>query len=437
MSSETVRQITSTAGLGLLFAALGMSVVHGLLSPLGVVVACVPLLAAGVAIAAVARWPVLAAGALAAAIATLIAVTAQGASGAAVALGAVGTVAAGAALSASRRWSWHMVAALAGGAALLLSLTFAGATSPWQVLASVAAQWLLAAVVSVVHAARGRSADAARVAVAGTLAAIAVGSGSVAWCAQALVVAGALIAVHGLALDRAARRATVAGRGLGIAGITLAGLSSTLWIGAPGVALATAALGLLLFASGERLHLRKLVIAGLIVEPLAAIVMAACHPAWSGAAPTGWHVWSGVALALALALGWTWSRCRGRGANAASLPAWVAEASKAAAGLAALASISTELGLIAGAGPALNVLWLAASAALWLPGRRSAGLRGLSLAAAVAAAFKLALFDWVALEGTTRVVLVFVTGATLLVAPLFFAGGPARRARATEAPAER
>lgn len=417
MSADMQRQLVSSTGLVLLFAALGLSIVHSLLAPVGLVVACAPLMFAGVGIAVYRRWQVLAA---AATVGSLFALGVGSVMGTTVhsMIGAVIITAVSGALSIGLRWTWLLMVALGGGGGLLLAVYVGGSLNPWWIISTLGGLWFLASVATSVHATMGQLIHAERLAVTSAAVALVVGATVMGLQGIVMVIIGALIAIQGLLLERLSREPSYISRLIAIAGATVAAFSLHLWLEGPGTAVALGGLAALLWASGHKLGKRSLAIAGLVALTGQAFAMAATHPGWARQATTEWFIWTGVALTGAVAL--HWMRSRSATASQLELPPWTAEALVVAEVLYALSSASTMLATVVGAGPALNLLWLATGAVCWILGRRR-GMVGLQIAAVVAigtAVLKLLAFDWFHFTGPVRVLLVFLTGATLLVAPL-------------------
>lgn len=417
MSEDMTRQLVSSTGLALLFTALGLSIVHSLLAPVGLVVASAPLMFVGVGIAVYRRWQVLAS---AATVGSLFALGVGSVMGTTVhsMIGVIVIAAVSGALSIGLRWSWLMMLALGSGGGLLLAVHNGCSLSPWWIVSALGGLWFLASIASSVHATMGQLVHAERLAVTSAAVALVVGAVVMGLEGIVMVVIGSLIASQGLLMERLARESSFITRLIVIAGVTVAALSAHLWLGGPGTALALCSLAVLLWASGHTLGKRSLAIAGLVALAGQTFVMAATHPGWAHQATSAWIIWAGVGLTGAVAL--HWMRWRSKTTHELELPTWTIESLVAAEVLYVLCSGSTLLAIVASGGPALNLFWLTAGALCWIFGRRRemVGLQVAAVVAVGAAVIKLLAFDWFHFTGPVRVLLVFLTGVTLLVAPL-------------------
>lgn len=417
MSAEMSKQLVSSSGQTLLFAALGLSIVHGILAPIGLIVACAPLLAVGVGIAVYRRWQVLAAASIVGSLLTIGAGSTMGT--AMVSLVSVVIIATlSGALTLAMQWSWLFATALIGGGGLLLAVHTTNELSPYWIISFLGGLWLLSTVVSSVQAASEKLQHAERIALVSAAISIIVGATVVGFQGHLTLLLGALIAAQGALLERLSSKVSPLSRVIIIVGATVAGVSAFLWLGSPGLALALGCLAMLLWSGGHAAGSRWLAIFGLIMLGCQALFMMEGHPGWAGEHPREWCVWSGVVAAIVFGI--RWMRARMSRADQLEFPHWVGPALTAIEAFYALAGASTLLAVVMSARPVLNIFWAAAAVAFWIWGRRkmNVGLQVVAVAAIMAAAIKLFAFDWVHLSGTMRVLLVFVTGATLLVAPL-------------------
>jgi len=417
------RQAVSTAGLGVIFAAVLASFGQGLVSPLGLAAACLPPFLAGLLIAASREWVAMAAVAVTGGLGALLLAGQAGADGTTLLVGLT-LLLIGSSLLHLRR-PWLLPAALAsGGAFLLLGVwQVRGVLSPSALLLAIAVTWIT----SSLNAFARRTTDTARgsalFSLGGSVTALAVAVLAAGFSMHLFGLGAALLLLQGVIHDRLPGEPRPAGQILQAAGLILGVVASYLWLGSAGLAVGLGVLAVALQGLAGRSGRRWLDDAALASTALQVTVMIAVHPALHSGTPFASHLWSLLALATAAQLTWQWWTWRRDSAARSS----VLSTLLALQALYVVAGLSTEVALLVPWLPALTLLWTGAAAALWLLGRASTGPRLVAVLCALAAVLKLLGLDWALLDGATRVALLLLVGTTMLVVPLVAPGAAPRR----------
>jgi hypothetical protein len=236
-----------------------------------------------------------------------------------------------------------------------------------------------------------------------------------------MIAIGGAIAAQGLLLERVTGESTSISRITSITGAAVASVSAHLWFDGQGTVIALAGLAALLVASGHSMGKRSLLIAALVILAVQAMVLGIIHPAWSRPAQVQWFSWAAVAFVGAIAM--HWMRHRLMKPSQLEIPRWTEGSLVLAEVLYAIGAASTALVIFVGGGPWINLLWLVTGAFCWIVAaqRKTTGFHVAAVILLCAAVVKLLAFDWLHFTGTTRVLLVFLTGITLLFGPLWSA----------------
>jgi hypothetical protein len=430
--AEQTPQLLSAAGLAVLFGAVLSAVTSAIVSPAGLLLAGLPLLCAGVAIAWLRLWRAPAFVGLAGSLVLLLAATAVDAPAPLLPVG-LGIVLLGAAICGLRP-GWGVIAAgtVAMGGALASSWLSSGALAGPRLVLVAVGLWLCGAIVAVAERAHARPTSSAVTAIAGGLASFGVALAGLGVSAPLLVVAGLASIGQGLLLSHVARKRTVADNALVGVGIALSSVACALELGVMGLIVGIGLCSALALA-GDHRQARWRLVAAMIGVGCELFLLGTSHPLISAGPPGQWHEWSVLSFVVAAQALWMWWRARG-GSDA--IDELARGALMLVQSLCVLASLSTLVALHIHWIPALDLLWTGAALGLWWGGRRHPPLRVAAAVALSAAALKLVVFDWAQIEGTTRVAMLVLIGGALTAGPLVLdrAPTPAASAAAKQPP---
>jgi hypothetical protein len=416
------RQLVSTVGLAILFFAPIAALSHGVVSGLGMALACLPPLLFGLAIASLRRWVAMACVAVGGALAALF-VGGTGVAGSTLAAGAAMVTLAATVFYLKSRAVWPQFLAVAGAFALLGIWQAGQQLSAAALLLALLTVWAIGSFTALHQRLLARDENALVLAIGVPIASFVLAATAAGFTAHFAALCAVLLSAFGLAFDQVPGRPTRVGEGLLMLGLAIGAVASSLWAGAQGLCFALGGLALLLLFLLSRRPSKQLEAFALLSLLSQALTMLVIHPGLRHAAPFYFHYWAISALAIAAQLGafvWLWRK------QPRLLSARWTQGVFAAQALYVLAALSTEIALSVQWAAALTLLWTAASAALWLLGRRVPGLRATAALSITAAAVKLMAYDWALLGPQTRMTLLMLIGATMLVTPLFSGSGEQR-----------